>query len=211
MVLSYSHGASAVPLIGQTIGDNLAETARRFPDAEALVVSHQDVRLTYRELAAEVEKVARGLLSFGLGKGDRVGIWSPNSAEWVRTLRLRRDRRITVNINPLPPGDASCANPAAGCCSRPPAQVDDFAAMVAGAAAAAGWRPWSSSAPDRTTCWPGPPLFRPAPIPSGRPASASTRHQHRTDGDRLPEGHLSHPTSEQRVLHRRAAVPEATA
>ena len=52
MVLSYSHGASAVPLLGQTIGENLAETVRRFPDAEALVVCHQGIRRTYRELAA---------------------------------------------------------------------------------------------------------------------------------------------------------------
>src|SRR4051794_19749710 len=101
MVISYSHGASAVPLIGQTIGENLAQTARQFPDADALVVCHQDVRLVYRELAAEVERVARGLLSYGLAKGDRVGIWSPNNAEWVlaqygtATIGV-----ILVNINP---------------------------------------------------------------------------------------------------------------
>jgi fatty-acyl-CoA synthase len=100
-VLSYTHGASAVPLIGQTIGENLAETARRFPDAEALVVSHQGVRLTYRELAAEVERVARGLLSFGLGKGDRVGIWSPNNAEWVLAQYATAVIGVVlVNINP---------------------------------------------------------------------------------------------------------------
>jgi fatty-acyl-CoA synthase len=101
MVLSYSHGASAVPLIGQTIGENLAETARRFPDADALVVTHQGVRLTYRELAAEVERVARGLLSYGLNKGDRVGIWSPNNAEWVLAQYATAVIGvILVNINP---------------------------------------------------------------------------------------------------------------
>src|SRR4051794_11163799 len=101
MGLSYTHGASVVPLIGQTIADNLTETARRFPDAEALVVRHQDIRRTYRELAADVEQVARGLLSHGLRKGDRVGIWSPNNAEWVLVqYATAAIGVILVNINP---------------------------------------------------------------------------------------------------------------
>ena len=101
MALSYSHGASAVPLLGQTIGENLAETAQRFPDAEALVVCHQGIRRTYRELAAEVEEVARGLLGYGLAKGDRVGIWSPNCAEWVLAqYATAAIGVILVNINP---------------------------------------------------------------------------------------------------------------
>ncbi len=101
MELSYSHGASGVPLIGQTIGENLAETTRRFPDAEALVVRHQGIRLTYGELLAEVERVARGLLSYGLAKGDRVGIWSPNNAEWVLAqYATAAIGVILVNINP---------------------------------------------------------------------------------------------------------------
>jgi fatty-acyl-CoA synthase len=101
MVHSYSHGASAVPLLGQTIGENLAETARRFPEADALVVRHQDVRLTYAELATEVDRVARALLSYGLAKGDRVGIWSPNNAEWVLAqYATAAIGVILVNINP---------------------------------------------------------------------------------------------------------------
>src|SRR5215217_2814848 len=101
MVLSYSHGASTVPLLGQTIGENLIETARRFPDAEALVVRHQDVRFTYADLVAEVELVARGLLAYGLAKGDRVGIWSPNNAEWVLVqYATAAIGVILVNINP---------------------------------------------------------------------------------------------------------------
>ncbi len=101
MVLSYSHGASAVPLLGQTIGENLAATAARFPAAEALVVRHQGVRLTYTELVAQVDRVARGLLSFGLAKGDRVGIWSPNNAEWVLAQYATASIGvILVNINP---------------------------------------------------------------------------------------------------------------
>ena len=101
MELSYSHGASPVLLLGQTIGDNLAATARRFPDAEALVVAHQGVRLTYADFDAEVDRLARGLLALGLEKGDRVGIWSPNCAEWAlvqyATARLGV---VLVNINP---------------------------------------------------------------------------------------------------------------
>jgi fatty-acyl-CoA synthase len=101
MELSYSHGASAVPLLGQTIGENLTATARRFPDAEALVVVHQGVRLTYAEFDAEVDRLARGLLALGLEKGDRVGIWSPNCAEWVLVqYATARVGVVLVNINP---------------------------------------------------------------------------------------------------------------
>jgi fatty-acyl-CoA synthase len=101
MELSYSHGASPVSLLGQTIGDNLAATARRFPDAEALVVVQQEVRLTYAEFDAEVDRLARGLLALGLEKGDRVGIWSPNCAEWVvAQYATARVGIVLVNINP---------------------------------------------------------------------------------------------------------------
>jgi len=101
MELSYSHGASPVPLLGQTIGENLAATARRFPDAEALVVVHQGVRLTYADFDAEVDRLARGLLALGLEKGDRVGIWSPNCAEWALVqYATARVGVVLVNINP---------------------------------------------------------------------------------------------------------------
>jgi len=101
MELSYAHGASAVPLLGQTIGDNLAATARRVPEAEALVVAHQGIRLTYAQFDAEVGRVARGLLALGLEKGDRVGIWSPNCAEWVLVqYATARVGVVLVNVNP---------------------------------------------------------------------------------------------------------------
>jgi fatty-acyl-CoA synthase len=100
-MLSYAQGASTVPLLGQTIFENLTESAARWPDAEALVVCHQNVRLTYRQFVAEVERAARGLLADGLAKGDRVGIWSPNSAEWVITqYATAASGIILVNINP---------------------------------------------------------------------------------------------------------------
>jgi fatty-acyl-CoA synthase len=99
--MSYVSGASEVPLIGNTIGQQLEETARRFPDRLALVVRQQSVRLTWRELDAEVDRFAAGLLALGLTPGDRVGIWSPNNVEWVLTqLATARAGMVLVCINP---------------------------------------------------------------------------------------------------------------
>ncbi len=99
--LSYVHGASAIPLLGETIGENLRRTAERFPDGEALVVPHQNYRATYRQLWDQTAIVARGLLARGVNKGDRVGIWSPNRAEWVvLQYATARIGAILVNINP---------------------------------------------------------------------------------------------------------------
>jgi fatty-acyl-CoA synthase len=99
--LSYVHGASPVPLLGQTIGENLRRTAERFGSAEALVVSHQNYRATYAELWDQTTRAARGLLARGVNKGDRVGIWSPNRAEWVvLQYATARIGAILVNINP---------------------------------------------------------------------------------------------------------------
>src|SRR3954451_7451535 len=83
MDLSYAHGATDVPLLGETIGANLERTAARVPDAEALVSCHQGLRYTYAELNERVDDLARGLVALGLKTGDRIGIWSPNCAEWV--------------------------------------------------------------------------------------------------------------------------------
>jgi fatty-acyl-CoA synthase len=100
-MISYAHGASSVPLIGQTIGENLQATVEQFPDKEALVVVHQNVRLTYAQFNEAIDDVARGLLARGLERGDRVGIWAPNVAEWAlvqyATAKLGV---ILVNINP---------------------------------------------------------------------------------------------------------------
>ena len=99
--MSYVSGASDVPLIGDTIGQQLEQTAARFPDRLALVVRQQRVRLTWRELDAEVDKLAAGLLALGLAPGDRVGIWSPNNVEWVLTqLATARAGMVLVCINP---------------------------------------------------------------------------------------------------------------
>jgi fatty-acyl-CoA synthase len=99
--MSYVHGASDVPLLGETIFQNLRRTASRFGDHEALVAALQDRRSTYRELVEECEVVARGLMARGVKKGDRVGIWSPNRYEWVVVQYATAAMgAILVNINP---------------------------------------------------------------------------------------------------------------
>jgi fatty-acyl-CoA synthase len=99
--LSYVHGASDVPLLGEPIFQNLRRAAARFGDREALVVTHQNYRSTYRELVGQCEVVARGLLARGVKKGDRVGIWSPNRFEWVVIqYATAAIGAILVNINP---------------------------------------------------------------------------------------------------------------
>jgi fatty-acyl-CoA synthase len=100
-MLSYASGISTVPLLGETIGQNLRRTVERYGDSEALVVPHQNYRATYRELWEQVSLVARGLIARGVGRGDRVGIWSPNRFEWVVVqYATARIGAILVNINP---------------------------------------------------------------------------------------------------------------
>jgi fatty-acyl-CoA synthase len=98
---SHSAGATSPPLLEQTIGDNLDETAARWPDRDALVDVPSGRRWTYTELRADVDTLARGLLAAGVNTGDRVGIWAPNCAEWVlvqyATAKLGA---VLVNINP---------------------------------------------------------------------------------------------------------------
>lgn len=101
LIQSYVHGASAVPLIGDTIGTHFDRAVARWPESEALVVRHQGVRWTYWELQQQVDAFAAGLLALGLEPGDRVGIWSPNNAQWVVTqFATAKAGIILVNINP---------------------------------------------------------------------------------------------------------------
>ena len=100
-MLSESVGPVEQPLIEQTIGVNLAAMIAANPDREALVVRHQDIRWTYRELGERVDHLARALLARGFVKGDRIGIWAPNRAEWVLVqFATARIGVILVNINP---------------------------------------------------------------------------------------------------------------
>ena len=98
---SYTSAVSDTPLLGDTIGENLDRTVRRFPERPALVDVPAGRRWSYAELAAEVDALALGLLAAGIGKGDRVGIWAPNRAEWVFTqYATAKIGAILVNINP---------------------------------------------------------------------------------------------------------------
>jgi fatty-acyl-CoA synthase len=98
---SYSHGASAVPLLGETIGANLHRIAAAYPDSEAVVDIPAGRRWTYAQLDADTGTLARGLIAAGLAAGDRVGIWAPNCAEWVLLQYATAKAGIVlVNINP---------------------------------------------------------------------------------------------------------------
>ncbi|NUP03199.1 MAG: AMP-binding protein [Nonomuraea sp.] len=100
-LLSYASGVSSTPLLGETIGENLERTAARHPLREALVEVATGRRWTYAEFDAAVDDVALGLLARGVAKGDRVGIWAPNCAEWVFTqYATAKIGAILVNINP---------------------------------------------------------------------------------------------------------------
>jgi fatty-acyl-CoA synthase len=99
--LSYVHGASGTPFIGDTIGVHFDRIAERFGDRDALIVRHQQIRWTYRQLKERVDAFAAGLLALGLKRGDRIGVWSPNNAEWVITqFATAKAGLILVNINP---------------------------------------------------------------------------------------------------------------
>lgn len=100
-VPSIEIGPTEPPLLGGTIGAALDRAAERWPDGLALVSRHQDIRLTWAELKAEVDRVACGLVAQGLEPGERVGIWSPNRAEWtIVQLATAKAGLILVTINP---------------------------------------------------------------------------------------------------------------
>jgi fatty-acyl-CoA synthase len=100
-IASYVHGASPLPMIGQTIGRFFDEACARHMAREALVVAHQDVRLTYAQLRERVDTLACALLRLGLVPGDRIGIWSPNNLEWALTqFATAKAGLVLVNINP---------------------------------------------------------------------------------------------------------------
>jgi len=98
---SYTSCTSEKPLIGMTIGDKFDEIANTYPDNDALIVLHQNVHWSYRELQQQANQCARALLAMGVRKGDRVGVWSPNCSEWtVSQIATAKIGAILVNINP---------------------------------------------------------------------------------------------------------------
>src|SRR5438876_460040 len=134
-MLSYAHGALTTPLLGETIGANLERTVARVPDAEALVSRHQGIRLTYAELDEEVDRAARALLAAGLAPGDRLGIWSPNRAEWVLIqYATAKAGVILVNVNPAyRTSELEYALNQSGCrmlVAAPAFKTSDYAAMI---------------------------------------------------------------------------------
>jgi fatty-acyl-CoA synthase len=98
---SYTSGTSTIPLLGLTIGDQFEQTVRRYPDNLALISRHQNVRWTYQQLQAQVHRCAKALLHLGVQKGQRVGIWALNCAEWcVTQYATSLVGAVLVNINP---------------------------------------------------------------------------------------------------------------
>ena len=101
MKMSSASGPNTPPLLDETIPANLARTVALHGDREALVCVEQNLRYTYSEFAGGVDRVARGLMARGVGKGDRVGIWSPNYAEWtIVQYAAARIGAILVAVNP---------------------------------------------------------------------------------------------------------------
>ena len=98
--LSYTRGPDR-PLLELTIGGLLERTASRFPDRLAVASRHQSKRMTWAELSAAADRVARGLWSLGIRRGDRVGIWSTNCIEWIMMhMGCARAGAALVNVNP---------------------------------------------------------------------------------------------------------------
>jgi fatty-acyl-CoA synthase len=98
---SYTSGTSTIPLLGLTIGDQFEQTARQYPDNLALISRHQNISWTYQQLREHVHQCARALLHLGVQKGQRVGIWALNCAEWcVTQFATSLVGAVLVNINP---------------------------------------------------------------------------------------------------------------
>jgi fatty-acyl-CoA synthase len=135
MAESYARGSEPTPLLEETIGANLDRAIERFSDRDALVDCEQGLRLSYAELGAAVAQLARGLIAAGLERGDRVGIWSPNRAEWTlvqyATAKLGV---ILVNINPAyRTSELEYALGQSGCrllIAAPAFKTSDYRAMV---------------------------------------------------------------------------------
>ena len=135
-MLAYAHGPSTTPLLGETIGENLARTAAAHPSRDAVVSRHQDVRLSYAELDAAVDALASGLIGAGVARGDRVGIWAPNCVEWVLVqYATGRIGAILVNVNPAyrthELGFALRQSGVSRLFSAPAFKASDYRAMVA--------------------------------------------------------------------------------
>ena len=98
---AYTHGASSVALLGETIDENLKKTVAKYPTEDALICSHQNYRATYEEFYDQIIQVAKGLMALGVKRGERVGVWSPNCYQWtLLQYATAKIGAILVNINP---------------------------------------------------------------------------------------------------------------
>jgi fatty-acyl-CoA synthase len=145
---SYSHGTSDKPLMATPIGDALRSTAQVFSDNDALVCPDRHVRWSYAELDRRVDALASGLLSLGLKRGDRLGMWGPNCPEWTLTqFATARLGIILVTINPAyRPNELKYALNQVGCKAlvmAPSVKTSDFRAIL------------GEVAPEIATCQPG--------------------------------------------------------
>jgi len=136
MALSYSSGTGTTPLLGETIGANFDRAVAQHGDRDALVVPHQGVRLTYRELGENVDRTAAAIAGLGLRKGDRLGIWAPNCAEWVHVqFATAKLGVVLVNVNPAyRTTELAYALRQSGCkalFAAPAFKTSDYRAMVA--------------------------------------------------------------------------------
>ncbi len=134
-MLAVDAGPTDTPILDETIGANLARTVGRHGDDEALVSVHQDIRWSYRDFAARVDLLARGLLGLGLEVGDRLGLWSPNHAEWTLLQYATAEVGvILVNINPAYRShELSYVLDQSGCrvlVAAPSFKTSDYVAMV---------------------------------------------------------------------------------
>jgi fatty-acyl-CoA synthase len=132
---SYAHGTTSKPLLGETIGANLERAAARVPDRPALISRHQGLRWTYAQFNVEIDRIARALLAAGLEAGDRVGIWSPNRAEWALVqYATAKVGAILVNINPAYRShELAYVLEQSGCrmlVAAPAFKTSDYAAMI---------------------------------------------------------------------------------
>ncbi|XP_074475436.1 medium-chain acyl-CoA ligase ACSF2, mitochondrial [Sebastes fasciatus] len=101
LTTSYAHGTSSTSLLHSTIGESLLKTVERWPDREAVVFVEDGVRKTFAQLQQDVDQTAAGLLALGLQKGDRLGMWGPNTYEWILfQFATAKAGVILVSVNP---------------------------------------------------------------------------------------------------------------
>jgi fatty-acyl-CoA synthase len=135
MTDSYARGGTAPALLEETIGTNLDRTVSRFGDRDALISCAQGRRYSYAEFGAAVDELARALMAAGLAPGDRIGIWSPNCAEWTLVqYATAKIGAILVNINPAyQASELEYALAQSGCrmlIAAPAFKTSDYRAMI---------------------------------------------------------------------------------